>query len=86
MRLASPTYPKAVSSVHPLARMFLLAKLKERTDALDVARDAFDLALEQGFYDEAFGLVEEFALEGFLERLIVNSVRSPYRNRANRDA
>ncbi len=59
--------------VHPLARMFLLAKLKERTDALDVARDAFDLALEQGFYDEAFGLVEEFALEGFLERLIVNS-------------
>ncbi len=59
--------------VHPLGRAFLLAKLKERKDALDVAGTAFDLALQRGFYDEAFGLLEEFPLEGFLERLIVNS-------------
>ena len=60
------TYPKARIEVHPLARAFLLAKLKERNDALDVARDAFDLGLERGFFDEAFGLVEDSGWTDFL--------------------
>jgi DNA-binding NarL/FixJ family response regulator len=59
--------------VHPLARMFLLAKLKERGDALSIAETAFNIALDRGLYDQAFELIKEFELKGCLERLIVAS-------------
>ncbi|HEX3850819.1 MAG TPA: LuxR C-terminal-related transcriptional regulator, partial [Polyangiaceae bacterium] len=59
--------------VHPLARAFLYAKLRAQPDALEVARAGLDLALREGLYDHAFGLIKEFGLDDSLERLITSS-------------
>jgi ATP/maltotriose-dependent transcriptional regulator MalT len=59
--------------IHPLARGFLLTKLRDRPDAAEVAHAGFDFAYERGLYDEAFRLVEELGLDDCLERLIVAS-------------
>ena len=66
--------------VHPLARVFLVTKLTDRSDANEVAHAGFDFAYDRRLYDEAFRLVEELALDDCLERLIVSSYR-----RANQD-
>src|SRR5262249_26691957 len=55
--------------VHPLAKHFLLSKLRERGDASDVANRAFDLALGKRLYDVAFDVARDGALPEQLERL-----------------
>ena len=59
--------------VHPLARTFLIAKLKERDDAREVGVAAFDLALSKSLYDDAFEVVKALGLDDCLVRLIVSS-------------
>ncbi len=56
--------------VHPLARGFLLEKLRYQPDADDVARAAFEFALEEGDYHQCLSLINELSLEDCLERLI----------------
>ena len=59
--------------VHPLARDFLLAKLKDRPDVDAVARAAFASALRRSRYDQAFALLRQLDLDDCLERLITAS-------------
>ncbi len=59
--------------IHPLARAFLVTKLRDRFDANEVAHMGFNFAYDRGMYDEAFRLVEELGLDDCLERLIVSS-------------
>ena len=59
--------------VHPLARAFLVTKVRARSDADALARRSIDLALTRGLWDEAFGLIQEFGVDDYLERLIVSS-------------
>jgi DNA-binding CsgD family transcriptional regulator len=59
--------------IHPLARAFLVTKLRDRPDANDVAHAGFEFAHDRAMYDEAFRLVEELALDDCLEQLIVSS-------------
>jgi ATP/maltotriose-dependent transcriptional regulator MalT len=62
--------------VHPLARAFLLAKVRESEDRVTLPRRAFELDLARGLYDEAFELVAEHRLDDGVERLIVNSYQA----------
>ena len=62
--------------IHPLARAFLVTKLRDRLDANEVAHAGFNFAYDRGMYDEAFRLVEELGLDDCLERLIVARTRS----------
>jgi ATP/maltotriose-dependent transcriptional regulator MalT len=59
--------------VHPLAREFLLSKLRERDDAHAIAMQAFELSLTRQWYAEAFIVAEQLKLHEGLERLIVES-------------
>jgi ATP/maltotriose-dependent transcriptional regulator MalT len=59
--------------IHPLARAFLVTKLRDRPDASELAQAGFDFAYQKGLYDEAFRLIEELGLNECLERLIVAS-------------
>jgi DNA-binding CsgD family transcriptional regulator len=59
--------------VHPLARNFLVMKLREQSEALDIARMGFEIALARALYDDAFGLIKEFELDECLEGLILAS-------------
>ena len=55
--------------VHPLARAFVLEKLRSQPDADDVARAAFEFALEEGDYHQCLSPINELSLEDCLERL-----------------
>jgi len=59
--------------VHPLAREFLLAKLKERRDAHRMALLAFEFALSSKSYAHAFAVASELQLDERLEDLVVES-------------
>ncbi len=59
--------------VHPLAREFLLARLREREDARETAIRAFRIALKKQSYPEAFAVAKELQLDECLELLIVES-------------
>jgi ATP/maltotriose-dependent transcriptional regulator MalT len=56
--------------VHPLARVFLLAKLRERSDSEELGRKAFELALSKRLFDEAFEVLKQIGLYDQLDRLI----------------
>jgi ATP/maltotriose-dependent transcriptional regulator MalT len=59
--------------VHPLAREFLLTRLRERNDAHETAIRAFEIALKKRAYPEAFTVAKELQLSECIERLIVES-------------
>jgi ATP/maltotriose-dependent transcriptional regulator MalT len=61
-----PEYP----DFHPLVQEYLLTKLRERDDASDRVRAAFDTSIDGGFWDHAFALVERFAAIDLLDRLV----------------
>jgi len=62
-----------VVRVHPLAREFLLTKFRERPDARQVATEAFEAALEDRAFDDAFWIATTMELDEYVERLIVTS-------------
>ncbi|HEY4347976.1 MAG TPA: hypothetical protein VGM80_10340, partial [Gaiellaceae bacterium] len=59
--------------VHPLARDFLIAKLRASGEAHAVASTGFDLALARGSDSEAFSIARDFELADRLEELITAS-------------
>jgi ATP/maltotriose-dependent transcriptional regulator MalT len=59
--------------VHPLARTFLVAKLRERSDAREIGIAAFEVAIDVGQYDQAFDLIEAAGVGDRLERLIIRA-------------
>ena len=71
-QVGSPMRPTGVIEVHPLARDFLLDKAESSAGcSIDVARAAFEFALEEGDYRPARSLIaREFGLDDCLERLI----------------
>lgn len=62
--------------VHPLARAFLLGKVRDRDDTLELARASVAFALSRGCWDQAFGLIEEFEIDDLLTELITSSYSS----------
>ncbi len=62
--------------VHPLARAFLLAKLRTRPDANQLVRKSIDLAMSKERWDEAFELIREFGFDDRMEELITASLPS----------
>jgi len=61
------------TEVHPLARDFLRAKLKERSGARAIAERAFELALGEALYDTCFEIATTIELDSVLDRLITES-------------
>ncbi len=56
--------------IHPLARAFLLTKVRAREDWRAAVTKSIDLAIEKRRWDEAFDLVAEFDFDDRLEGLI----------------
>ena len=59
--------------VHPLAKEFLLSRLRQREDFDKTAVRGFELALSRHLYAEAFSVAQELGLYECLERLLVES-------------
>lgn len=61
--------------IHPLARSFLLEKIRNLPSARAVVSGAVEEAMQQGAWDEAYSLIEAFQLPQ-MDRLITSSFRS----------
>jgi len=59
--------------IHPLAREFLFAKLRERRDFLELVDDAISFSLANRSWDHAFVLITHFAQLEQLDDLITSS-------------
>jgi LuxR family maltose regulon positive regulatory protein len=59
--------------LHPLARSFLLEKIKENPDGDKRVQAAFERALRDSEWDDCFSLIRTFGLADELERLIAHS-------------
>ena len=64
---------EGVIEVHPLARAFLLTKVRDEGDLLEMTRASIELCLSKRLWDEAFGLIREFQLNDYLETLITSA-------------
>jgi ATP/maltotriose-dependent transcriptional regulator MalT len=62
--------------VHPLARSFLLTKVRARPDVDELVRRSVELAVAKERWDEAFALIVEFAVDDRLEELITTAYPS----------